>query len=204
MAKNARKSSKANEQKRYKLIQWRLHANLTQEQVASHFKVHPQTIGRHERGELELTNKWLNDYAKLYGCKAADLLDDSEETKQRQANLYGYLGADYKITKPKKEEAVALNALIPAGELGVVKVQEDIFPLFRKGDLILIDLGKEFTPKLCMNRQCIIEVTSHTTMLGIFKRGNKSNHYSIFPISGSPLEDKKILTAYPVKAILKN
>lgn len=196
-------TSNTKPKRRQKLIIHRLEAGLSQEDAAYHFKVHVQTIGRHERGELNLTHDWLERYARLYGCRPADLLDDTEQ-EQREAEIYGYLKPDFKIERSKKSEKLLISMVIPAAELQVIKVKQDIFPLFRKGDLIAIDVGKEFTPKLCMNRQCIIEVTRMTTLFGVFKRGSVPNRYHITPLIGTPMDDKQVLTAYPIKAVIKS
>jgi hypothetical protein len=49
-----------------------------------------------------------------------------------------------------------------------------------------------------MNKQCVVEISRSTMVVGVLSRGRKPNTYTILPYSGSPIEDTKILSAYPI------
>lgn len=188
--------------RRSKMVFYRTEAGLTQEDVAAKLKVHVGTIKRHEAGQ-GISNKQLEQYAKLYGCKATDLMAE-EEAEERTVNLYGTLTADYSVTTAKKSVSVALPSPLGGIELETIKVGEDIFPMFRKGDQLVIDTGKQFTPRNCTGRMCLVEVSRASVVLGVFTNGSRANHFDITRPNGTLLRDKKILAAYPVKAIFKS
>ena len=188
--------------RRSKMVFYRTEAGLTQEDVAAKLKVHVGTIKRHEAGQ-GISNKQLEQYAKLYGCKATDLLDDGE-AEERTVNLYGTLGADYTIAVSKKGGDIALPSPLGGVELEVVTVSEDIFPMFRKGDQLVFDTGKQFVARNCTGRMCLVEVSRSNIVLGVFANGSRANYFDITRPNGTLLRDKKVLAAYPVKAIFKS
>ncbi len=189
--------------RRSKLVFFRVEAGLTQEDVASRLKVHVGTIKRHEGGQSNITSKQLEEYAKLYGCKVVDLISE-EEAEERIASLYGAVKADYSVAASKSGPSVTLPAPLGGIDLAAVKVSEDIFPLFRKGDLLVVDTGKQFVAKGCIGRMCLVEINQSSAIIGVFSNGNKANHYDITRPNGTLLRDKKILAAYPIKAIFKS
>lgn len=198
-------------EKRFRLINARLACRMTQEEVAAHFKVHVSTVMRHEKGQSKLTLTWLERYARLYRVKKNELIDEDDGGKPvetiRAAHfpVYGVLGNDYRVMPAEEEQTIEVGShAIAAGKLEFLTVSEALFPIFSERDLIAIDTAGKFKPKLCINRHCIIELHRGLTVYGTLQRGKDSSSYNILPPHGQLLENRKVINAYPVKAILKS
>lgn len=177
---------------------FRLKARLNQETASQKLNMTSGHLGRIERGERKPTAERLEQFAKLYKCNVSDFYQDVEE-EQEGIPVIGFLNEQSRIeaAKDSKKEVTDTQGLIGV-ELVALKVKQPVYPHFFKDDVIIYDQGKPFRSKLYMNKQCVVEISRSTTVLGVLSRGRKPNTYTIMPYNGSPIEDTKILSAYPV------
>ncbi len=177
---------------------FRLKADLNQDTASQKLNMTSGHLGRIERGERKPTAERLEQFAKLYKCKVSDFYQDIEE-EQQGIPVIGLLNEQSRIESSKdgKQELVDIQGLIGV-DLVAVKVRQPVYPYFFKDDVIIYDQGKPLRPKLYMNKQCVVEISRSTVVIGVLSRGRKPNTYTILPYSGAPIEDTKILSAYPV------
>jgi transcriptional regulator with XRE-family HTH domain len=183
-----------------RLKYFRAKAGFNQDTAADRITMSSGNLGRIERNERGVTAERLEQFAKLYKCTVADFYQDVDQAIENDTiPIVGYLNDQGKITASKDEANERADAYGIAGvDIVAIQVKKPVYPHFFADDIILYDRGKSFRPKLYMNKQCIVEISRVTTVIGVLTRGRTANSYTIVPYTGAPIEDTKILAAYPI------
>ena len=177
---------------------------LSQEDAAALLECRPGTVQKLEKGPMKVTTEWLARFGKAYGVSAQYFLGESGDDVPSPGIpiTYEILGNGKLVAVTKKLPPV-IEPGLSGIEMIAARIAQPIYPFYHKDDIVLFDAGKQFRPKLCVNRECIIEVTRLTRLIGVFEQGSKAGHYTIMTYSGAPVKDTKITAAYRVMRIIR-
>ena len=183
----------------------RQNLRLSQEDAARLLDCRPGTVQKLEKGPMKITTEWLMRLGAAYGVDMQYFVGESSAPAPMPAIPIAYeIRGKGKVTAAKsKKRTVAAETAAGGVELVAAEIMEPVGLFYHKGDILLLDKGKQFRPKLCINRECIVEIVPHVFVLGIFQRGGKEGHYTITPYDGLPIKDTTVINAHRITRIFR-
>ena len=139
-------------------------SGLSAEQVAERMGTSPQHLGRLEKGQRRLSQKWIDRAATAFGCEPAAVISELPDINgtQKMIPLVGFIGAGQMYYSSSKGRWVACGEVSPPpGDtqgLKAVRVEGDsLWPVYRDGDTLYFRPSEGIGTD-CEGSDCIVQV----------------------------------------------
>ena len=77
-----------------------------------------------------------------------------------------------------------------------------MLPAIPDGAVILYRRDVDFDPARCLNRMCVVRLSSGALLVKTLRRGRQYDRFDLISVNAAPMEDIEIEWAAPVKATL--
>lgn len=163
-----------------KIRHYRKQAGLSLEQVAEAAGTTNQMVGYLERGQRQLTQKWMERLAPVLGVAPADLMGDLVKT----VPVVGYVGAGaeiYSIDDHQKGQGMYETSAPPQGAsstmVALVVRGDSMSPAYEDGDTIYYDeiVTGDFTH--LTGKRCVIRLVDGRTFIKKLRRNSNGEYW---------------------------
>jgi transcriptional regulator with XRE-family HTH domain len=154
-------------------------------------------IQRLEKGTRRLSDHWIYRLAPVLGVSPGMLLESG-------VPVVGKIGAGGCVAfNEVLDLGVAPRPPDTDGDLIGLEVEgESMLPKFDPGDVIYIEPSPEGVDPAFLGAYCACRLITGETFLKILARGSKPGFFNLRSLNAAEMEDRELLWATPVRAIL--
>lgn len=179
-----------------RIAHFRKKAGLSQDALGKALNSGRSTVTKLERGEIPLSDRWLERLAVIFNCTPTDILGDFVPVVGRigagGSVIYEDLGADTEVRRPPDT----------TGELvGLEVVGESMLPKFDPGDVVYISRSNDGVDPVDLGAICACRLRTGETYLKQLLKGTQPGRYTLRSYNAADMEDVELDWATPVRAI---
>lgn len=176
---------------------FRKKAGLSQDALGRALNSGRSTVTKLERGEIPLSDRWLERLANLLNCTPTDLLGEFVAIVGRigagGSVIYEDLGAD--------AETVRRPPDTPGELVGLEVIGESMLPKFDPGDIVYISRTNDGVDPADIGAICACRLTTGETYLKQLQKGTEPGAYTLRSYNAADMEDVALDWATPIRAI---
>lgn len=178
-----------------RLAHFRKKAGLSQEQLGKLLNSGRSTVAKLERGEIPLSDRWLDRLSVILKCSPADVLGD-------EVPVVGQIGAGGSVIfEDTGAQETTKRPPDTAGELiGLEVVGESMLPKFDPGDIVYISRGHDGVDPADIGSICACRLVTGETYLKRLARGSKPGTFTLRSYNAADMEDVELEWATPIRA----
>ncbi|WP_159829149.1 XRE family transcriptional regulator [Novosphingobium sp. TCA1] len=179
-----------------RLANVRKKAGLSQQKLGELLNSGRSTVTKLERGEIPMTDRWLDRLSLILNCSPADILGE-------QVPVVGRIGAGGSIAY----EDMGIDEMVPrppetSGDLIGLEVHgESMLPKFDPGDIIYISRGNDGVDPKDLGAICACRLVTGETYLKQLLKGSRPGVYTLRSYNAADMDDCELLWATPIRAI---
>lgn len=203
-----------------KIKQIRNSKKISREKLAPKMNTTGHTIYRLERGEMQITEDWLERFAKALDCSILELIDDAtrgltNSSTTEKISIYplnkktvpvvGYVGAGQMVfpidsyQKGNGMEEVICPPDVNPNTVVALKVKGDsMLPAMQEGWIIYYNREVFGMNGDCLNKLCVIGLHDDSVMVKELRKGYKKDAFNLHSYNAPIIEDVKLKWCAPV------
>lgn len=192
-----------------RFAQARKRAKLSQQAVASHFRISRAAVSLWEQGETFPDPDKLPELSTLLGV-GTEWLWSGRGPEQfdgpRGTPLVGYVGAGEEVI-PFDDHAQgsglqSLPLILGLENAVAVEVRGDSMrPVYRPGDALYYRRDDSVPPDKLIGRECVVRLRDGRMFVKVLRRGTRKGRFSLHSYSAELMEDQDVDWAAPVEFI---
>lgn len=179
-----------------RIAHFRKKAGLSQDALGKALHSGRSTVTKLERGEIPLTDRWLERLSVVLNCTPVDILGDFVPVVGKigagGSVIFEDFGNDEQVRRPPDT----------VGELiGLEVVGDSMLPKFDPGDIIYISRDNDGVDPADIGAVCACRLVSGETYLKQIVRGSRPGVFTLRSYNAADMEDREVEWATPVRAI---
>lgn len=186
-----------------RISELRRRAGMSQSDLAERIGTTLSMIGKIERGDRNLNNRWLSDIAAALHCAPADLIGTDSTIP-----VVGYVGAGAAVLPfddyPPGDgmDAIERPSFITGRAVAVEVRGDSLLPVAEEGWRLVYTGEQAFLEEEVLNKLCVVQLEDGRVLVKRVTLGTAPQHYHLISTNAPMIPDVRIVWASPVKAII--
>jgi len=180
-----------------RIAHFRKKSGLSQDALGQALNSGRSTVTKLERGEIPLSDRWLERLGNLLNCTPADLLGDFVAIVGRigagGSVIYEDLGVDVETVRRPPDT--------PGELIGLEVVGESMLPKFDPGDIVYISRSNDGVDLADLGATCACRLLTGETFLKQLYKGSHPGVFTLRSYNAADMEDVALQWATPIRAI---
>lgn len=179
-----------------RLAYFRKRAGFSQEKLGKLLHSGRSTVTKLERGEIPMSDRWLEKLAAVLDCNPLDILGD-------EVPIVGKIGAGGSIVFEDIGPAEMIRRPPDTvGDLvGLEVCGESMLPKFDPGDIVYISRDRDGVDPADIGAICACRLIGGETFLKQLRKGSREGLFTLRSYNAEDMDDVELEWATPIRAI---
>ncbi|MEL6339795.1 MAG: helix-turn-helix domain-containing protein [Myxococcota bacterium] len=180
-------------------------AGLTLQQLADRVGTTAPTVSRLEKGDRELTVKWMRRFGDALGLRPSEILEVSPKLTAQVVGRVGAGDAIHWLSVQGDTGAESLNFSERFADLIGVRVRGDsMYPVYRDGDLLFCRPRSGVEISECLGRDCVVQTVTGESFVKTLRQSLLPGRFRLTSYRIPDIEDVALEWASPVVWVMRS
>ncbi|MEM6559549.1 MAG: XRE family transcriptional regulator [Myxococcota bacterium] len=180
-------------------------AGLTLQQLADRVGTTAPTVSRLEKGDRELTVKWMRRFGDALGLRPSEILEVSPKLTAQVVGRVGAGDAIHWLSVHGDTGAEDLDFSERFADLIGVRVRGDsMYPVYRDGDLLFCRPRAGVEISECLGRDCVVQTVTGESFVKTLRQSLLPGRFRLTSYRIPDIEDVALEWASPVVWVMRS